>query len=135
MGELPILKFISSLINIGCLKIFPAKSCLVPMLFSSRYSIIFCFEYFSFSFTVIKYPNHDGLHPVQILGRIRRNSSDVRLNTHKRVFFVNSGRIPSNLGHRHPYEKIEIKYDLEYEKKIFEKENYIKVNNDQITNQ
>lgn len=69
---------------------------------------------------------------VQILGRIRRNSSDVRLNTHKRIFFVNSGRIPSNLGHRHPYEKIEIKYDLEYEKKIFEKENYIKVNDDQI---
>ena len=69
---------------------------------------------------------------IQILGRIRRNSMDPNLNRHRRLFMVNSGRIPSNLGHRQPYEKIEIKYDLDYEKRLFVKETYIRINEDQI---
>lgn len=69
---------------------------------------------------------------IQILGRIRRNSTNVSLNHHKRLFMVNSGKIPSNLGHRKPYEKIEIKYDLNYESKLFEKENYIKITEDEL---
>lgn len=60
----------------------------------------------------------------QILGRIRRNSDDKKLNEHKRIFFCNSSRIPSNIAHHKRYEKIEIKYDEKYEEEIFKQENY-----------
>ena len=63
---------------------------------------------------------------VQILGRIRRSSDDEALNKHDRYFFVCSGRIPSNLFHHRPHEKIEVKYDLDFESQLFKNENYIR---------
>jgi superfamily II DNA or RNA helicase len=69
---------------------------------------------------------------IQILGRIRRNSTNKLLNEHKRLFFVNSGRIPSNLGHRKPYEKIQITYNEKYESEQFNKQNYIRLQLNQI---
>lgn len=69
---------------------------------------------------------------IQILGRIRRNSDIQALNEHKRYFFVNSGRIPSNLAHKLPHEKYEIQYDEKYEAELFKRENYIKVNEEDM---
>lgn len=69
---------------------------------------------------------------VQILGRIRRNSDDPNLNKHKRIFFVNSGRIPSNFFTKLPHQKTETTYNEEYEKELFKKENYIKINENNI---
>lgn len=63
---------------------------------------------------------------VQILGRIRRSSNDEALNKHSRYFFVCSGKIPSNLYHHRPHEKIEIKYDLSFENQLFQNENYVR---------
>ena len=75
---------------------------------------------------------------VQILGRIRRTSTDKALNDFKRYFIVNSHKIPTNMGkffalkrtHNHQMIKdfkLEIDYDLKEEGEIFEKENYIKI--------
>lgn len=69
---------------------------------------------------------------VQILGRIRRNSDNPDLNKHRRIFFVNSGRIPSNFFTKLPHQKIETTYNEEYEKELFKKENYIKIKEDMI---
>lgn len=69
---------------------------------------------------------------VQILGRIRRSSENEQLNKHRRIFMVSSGRIPSNVGHRQPYEKLEIKYNQKYEDDLFKKENYIKITEDEL---
>lgn len=64
---------------------------------------------------------------VQILGRIRRNSEDPELNKHRRIFFVNSGRIPSNFFTKLPHQILETTYNENYEKELFKKENYIKI--------
>ena len=69
---------------------------------------------------------------IQILGRIRRNSDIQALNEHKRYFFVNSGRIPSNLAHKLPHEKYEVQYDEKYEAELFKRENYIKVKEEEM---
>lgn len=61
---------------------------------------------------------------VQILGRIRRSSDDEALTNHERIFYVNSCKIPSNLFHRRPGQKIEITYNCDYEKELFIQENY-----------
>ena len=63
---------------------------------------------------------------VQILGRIRRSSDNEALNKHPRYFFVCSGKIPSNLYHHRPREKITIKYDLDFESRLFKDENYVR---------
>ena len=65
---------------------------------------------------------------VQILGRIRRSSDDEALTNHERIFYVNSCKIPSNLFHRRPGQKIEITYNREYEDELFKQENYICLN-------
>ena len=74
---------------------------------------------------------------IQILGRIRRNNIDVEINNHRRLFMVCSGRIPSNLTdpRRHKFHlPIKLNYDLEYEKKMFEIENYKCIDNVQESN-
>ena len=65
---------------------------------------------------------------VQILGRIRRSSDDEALTNHERIFYVNSCKIPSNLFHRRPGQKIEITYNCDYEDELFKQENYICMN-------
>lgn len=69
---------------------------------------------------------------VQILGRIRRNSDNPDLNKHKRIFFVNSGRIPSNFFTKLAHQRLETTYNEEYEKELFKKENYIKITEDMV---
>ena len=71
---------------------------------------------------------------IQILGRIRRSSTDESLNKHIRIFFVSSGKIPSNLYQkfRHVKQKIQITYDLAYEEELFKRENYIRISIDQL---
>lgn len=71
---------------------------------------------------------------VQILGRIRRSSTDEKLNKHTRLFFVSSGKIPSNMfqKYRQGKHKIEITYDLNYEEELFKKENYVRITESQI---
>lgn len=75
---------------------------------------------------------------VQILGRIRRTSTNPELNGFKRYFLVNSKKIPTNIGKMFMLKKshntqalrnfkLEIEYDLNEEKEIFTKENYIKI--------
>ena len=74
---------------------------------------------------------------IQILGRIRRNNTDVEINNHRRLFMVCSGRIPSNLTdpRRHKFHlPIKLNYDLEYEKKMFEIENYKCIDDVQVSN-
>ena len=65
---------------------------------------------------------------IQILGRIRRNSDKQELNEHKRIFLVCSGKIPNDLIYvkmnKIP-KKPEILYDIDLEKDLFNKENYI----------
>lgn len=70
------------------------------------------------------------LKRVQLLGRIRRSSDDPALNAHKRIFFVNSGKIPTDIGnptrikmHKPP----QILYDELFEQRLFTKENYNRV--------
>lgn len=69
---------------------------------------------------------------IQILGRIRRSSNNFDLNKHIRLFIVNSGRIPSNLKNPHRRGPISLLYDLEREAKLFKKENYIRIKEEQI---
>ena len=61
---------------------------------------------------------------VQILGRIRRSSEDEALNNRRRFFMVKSGRIPSNLKVPNRRGPIKILYDQDYEKQLFDNENY-----------
>lgn len=72
---------------------------------------------------------------VQILGRIRRTSKNPEIANHKRVFLVNSGKVLTNefmllqrakkFHTKMDYSKIATTYDFEYEKKVFEQENYV----------
>lgn len=61
---------------------------------------------------------------VQLLGRIRRSSEDEELNKRRRVFYVNSGIVPSDLyiGKR-KRSNPEPTYDWEFERELFEREN------------
>ena len=54
ISEFPIFNSTSFSTIIGCLKIFPANSCLVPIPFSSRYSTSCCLLNLSLGFTEIK---------------------------------------------------------------------------------
>lgn len=75
------------------------------------------------------------LKRVQLLGRIRRSSEDKNLNSHKRIFFVNSCKIPTNMLNPNRikrHEPIKILYDEQFEQILFEKENYHKVSIDEI---
>lgn len=61
---------------------------------------------------------------VQLLGRIRRSSEDVELNSRRRIFYVNSGIVPSDMyvGSRknlHPTAT----YDWKFEEELFAREN------------
>ncbi len=70
---------------------------------------------------------------IQILGRIRRYSVDDFIKNSKRVFMVNSGKIPTNINEMYTKRKYKSKakfelkalYDEELEAKIFSRENYI----------
>jgi hypothetical protein len=72
---------------------------------------------------------------VQILGRIRRTSNNPLIQNAKRVFLVNSGKIMTNqymlmknaqrFRTKMDYSKIKTMYDFQYEKTVFERENYI----------
>jgi hypothetical protein len=64
---------------------------------------------------------------IQILGRIRRKSNKEELNKHKRLFLVCSHVIPSNIKQPHRYGPVKLMYNLEREKALFEKENYIRM--------
>lgn len=61
---------------------------------------------------------------VQLLGRIRRSSEDEELNKRRRIFYVNSGVVPSDLyiGKR-KRSNPEPTYDWEFERELFEREN------------
>lgn len=61
---------------------------------------------------------------VQLLGRIRRSSEDEELNKRRRIFYVNSGIVPSDLyiGKR-KRSNPEPTYDWEFERELFEREN------------
>lgn len=71
---------------------------------------------------------------IQIIGRIRRSSKDEKITNHRRIFIVNSHKLPNNEGHlrkicqkyHKKFDKNDIKplYDLDYEKVVFETENY-----------
>jgi hypothetical protein len=66
---------------------------------------------------------------VQILGRIRRSSTNPLLNDHTRLFILNSGRVPSDLMNPHRRKmKLPVKllYSFEREKQLFDAENYVK---------
>lgn len=74
---------------------------------------------------------------IQILGRIRRMTNDDFINNYQRYFLVNSAKIPTNIGeilkikrysrYKKNIPKLEITYDLEEEKQLFIKENYIQI--------
>ena len=61
---------------------------------------------------------------VQLLGRIRRSSEDEELNKRRRIFYVNSGIVPSDLyiGKRRRSNP-EPTYDWKFERELFEREN------------
>ena len=63
---------------------------------------------------------------IQILGRIRRNSKDERLNNHERLFYVCSGSIPNTIGIPNYKGKHKVLYDISGEKDLFKLENYIR---------
>ena len=69
---------------------------------------------------------------IQILGRIRRNSNNEDLNNHLRLFIVNSSRIPSNVKNPNRRGPLALLYDLDRETKLFEKENYVRISENQI---
>ena len=70
----------------------------------------------------------------QILGRVRRTSSDPLIHNHRRIFLVNSGKITTNeyqlmmLARRFHQKmdrsKIKTTYDFRYEQEVFDRENY-----------
>ena len=72
---------------------------------------------------------------VQILGRIRRTSNNPIIQSAKRVFLVNSGKIMTNeymlmnnakrFHTKMDRSKIKTMYDFPYEKTVFDRENYI----------
>ena len=72
---------------------------------------------------------------VQLLGRIRRMSTDEDLNTHERIFYVCSGKCPNNLYQLYNYKykrnmrlahaHAVLDYPFEYERLMFKKENII----------
>lgn len=67
---------------------------------------------------------------IQMLGRCRRCSDDEELNKQKRIFYVSSGKAPTNLFSTSRLRgriPIKITYDFDYEKSLFEKENYIMI--------
>ena len=64
---------------------------------------------------------------VQILGRIRRNSTDDELNKHERIFYVLSKRIPSTITIPNHTSQHRVLYDFNIEKIIFKNENYIRI--------
>lgn len=75
------------------------------------------------------------LKRVQLLGRIRRNSDDPELNAHKRIFFVHSCKIPSDIAN--PYrikmrKPPKIDYDELFEQRLFTKENYHRISLDDV---
>ena len=61
---------------------------------------------------------------IQILGRIRRKSTNATLNQHERLFLVCSGVIPSNIKNPHRFGPIKLEYDLDRETILFKNENY-----------
>lgn len=64
----------------------------------------------------------------QILGRIRRMSTDEELNNFPRKFYVCSGKIKSNLLVPHRKGPAKITYEIEDENKKFLEENYNRFN-------
>lgn len=64
---------------------------------------------------------------VQILGRIRRSSTDAKLNAHERLFIVNSGAVPSDIRRPRRIGPPQILYDFGREEKLFNAENYIRI--------
>lgn len=72
------------------------------------------------------------LKRVQLLGRIRRSSDDPGLNAHKRIFFVNSGKIPSDVKNPNRYKPPQVLYDELFEQRLFEKENYHRISLDDV---
>lgn len=66
---------------------------------------------------------------VQILGRIRRSSTNEDLNNHRRIFIVNSGVVPSNIKQPNRRGPIVVNYDFDLEDKLFKDENYIRLMN------
>lgn len=64
---------------------------------------------------------------VQILGRIRRSSTNENLNNHLRLFIVNSGVVPSNIKQPNRRGPITINYDFNLESELFKNENYIRL--------
>ena len=64
---------------------------------------------------------------VQILGRIRRSSTDAKLNAHERLFIVNSGVVPSNIRQPRRVGPPQLMYDFNREEKLFKAENYIRI--------
>ena len=66
---------------------------------------------------------------VQILGRIRRNSNNEELNKKRRIMLCYSAKRPSNVSMPPKLRKGPIKwsYETEYEKILFDAENYIRI--------
>ena len=79
---------------------------------------------------------------VQLLGRIRRQSQDEKINSHKRICYVCSRKAPNNqfaVYNAHGRKSVKqaiamskITYDFEYEDKMFAKENiqYVEIHPD-----
>ena len=66
---------------------------------------------------------------VQIIGRVRRNSDDPDLNSHQRFIFCYSTARPSTVKVPKHKRKGPVKwlYNSEYEKTLFQEENYIRI--------
>jgi hypothetical protein len=66
---------------------------------------------------------------VQILGRIRRNSTDPELNSKRRLMLCYSAKRPSNAGIPGNRRKGPLKwtYDMSYEETLFAAENYVRI--------
>ena len=77
---------------------------------------------------------------VQMLGRIRRWSCDVALNQQRRLFYVCSHKVPSNIYNirkrspRLPFTEVlrqaKIEYNFEHECKLYSRENIVKIISD-----
>ena len=64
---------------------------------------------------------------VQILGRIRRNSKNNALNSHRRIFYVCSGCVPTTIGIPNYRGHHKITYDFKGEVDLFKMENYRRI--------
>ena len=61
---------------------------------------------------------------VQLLGRIRRSSEDEELNKRRRIFYVNSGVVPSDMYiGKKKRSNPDPTYDWDFERELFEREN------------